>query len=129
MRCCRDYGVLTGCGSQVYHACNGELYSRPFVESFEETPMLVAVLTYMGYGILTIFGYLRDFMREWKIEKCHIAREREEQKVNIVKTLIKSEIPVLKFVYNVIPRWSLRNILEELKCRHDGGISSSVHLL
>ncbi|KAG1972915.1 serine palmitoyltransferase 2 [Pimephales promelas] len=66
---------------KVYNAaCNGELYSRPFIESFEETPMLVAVLTYMGYGILTIFGYLRDFMREWKIEKCHIAREREEQK-------------------------------------------------
>uniref|UniRef100_A0A673N0U0 serine C-palmitoyltransferase n=1 Tax=Sinocyclocheilus rhinocerous TaxID=307959 RepID=A0A673N0U0_9TELE len=65
----------------VYHAaCNGELYSRPFIESFEETPMLLAVLTYMSYGILTIFGYLRDFMREWKIEKCHIAREREEQK-------------------------------------------------
>uniref|UniRef100_A0A673MVB0 serine C-palmitoyltransferase n=1 Tax=Sinocyclocheilus rhinocerous TaxID=307959 RepID=A0A673MVB0_9TELE len=66
---------------RVYHAaCNGELYSRPFIESFEETPMLLAVLTYMSYGILTIFGYLRDFMREWKIEKCHIAREREEQK-------------------------------------------------
>lgn len=56
------------------------LYSRPFVESFEETPMLVAVLTYMGYGILTIFGYLRDFLRHWKIEKCHIAREKEEQR-------------------------------------------------
>ncbi|XP_012692304.1 serine palmitoyltransferase 2 [Clupea harengus] len=61
-------------------ASNGGLYSRPFLESFEETPMLVAVLTYMGYGILTIFGYLRDFLRDWKIEKCHIAREREEQK-------------------------------------------------
>uniref|UniRef100_A0A673ZTR7 serine C-palmitoyltransferase n=1 Tax=Salmo trutta TaxID=8032 RepID=A0A673ZTR7_SALTR len=56
------------------------LYSRPFIESFEETPMLVAVLTYMGYGILTIFGYLRDFLRDWKIERCHIAREREEQR-------------------------------------------------
>lgn len=43
--------------------------------------MLVAVLTYMGYGILTIFGYLRDFLRHWKIERCHIAREKEEQKV------------------------------------------------
>lgn len=43
--------------------------------------MLVAVLTYVGYGILTIFGYLRDFLRHWKIERCHIAREREEQKV------------------------------------------------
>uniref|UniRef100_A0A8C2I553 serine C-palmitoyltransferase n=1 Tax=Cyprinus carpio TaxID=7962 RepID=A0A8C2I553_CYPCA len=53
---------------------------RPFVESFEETPLLVAVLTYMGYGILTIFGYLRDFLRDWKFEKCHLAREREEQK-------------------------------------------------
>uniref|UniRef100_A0A4W5NMJ0 Serine palmitoyltransferase, long chain base subunit 2a n=1 Tax=Hucho hucho TaxID=62062 RepID=A0A4W5NMJ0_9TELE len=53
---------------------------RPFIESFEETPMLVAVLTYMGYGILTIFGYLRDFLRDWKIERCHIAREREEQR-------------------------------------------------
>ncbi|TTG77878.1 Serine palmitoyltransferase 2 [Bagarius yarrelli] len=60
--------------------CNGGFYSKPFIESFEETPMLVAVLTYMGYGILTIFGYLRDFLRQWKIEKCHIAREREEQK-------------------------------------------------
>lgn len=43
--------------------------------------MLVAVLTYVGYGILTIFGYLRDFLRHWKIERCHAAREREEQKV------------------------------------------------
>ncbi|XP_027015499.2 serine palmitoyltransferase 2 [Tachysurus fulvidraco] len=60
--------------------CNGGLYSKPFIESFDETPMLVAVLTYMGYGILTIFGYLRDFLRQSKIEKCHIAREREEQK-------------------------------------------------
>ncbi|XP_030636531.1 serine palmitoyltransferase 2 [Chanos chanos] len=66
---------------KVYHtACNGGVYSRPFIESFEETPMFVAVLTYMGYGILTIFGYLRDFLRDWKIEKCHIAREREQQK-------------------------------------------------
>ncbi|XP_062296710.1 serine palmitoyltransferase 2-like [Scomber scombrus] len=56
------------------------LYSQPFLESFEETPMLVAVLTYMGYGILTIFGYLRDFLRHWKIERCHIAREKEEQR-------------------------------------------------
>uniref|UniRef100_A0AAY3ZZF2 serine C-palmitoyltransferase n=1 Tax=Denticeps clupeoides TaxID=299321 RepID=A0AAY3ZZF2_9TELE len=79
-------------GDACRHAANGVkpsrngfaknrwLYSRPFHESFEETPMLVAVLTYMGYGILTIFGYLRDFLRAWKIERCHIAREREEQK-------------------------------------------------
>ncbi|MEQ2309659.1 Serine palmitoyltransferase 2 [Ameca splendens] len=59
---------------------NPSLYKKPFVESFEETPLLVAVLTYMGYGILTVFGYLRDFLRHWNIEKCHVARERDEQK-------------------------------------------------
>ncbi|XP_053553337.1 serine palmitoyltransferase 2 [Bombina bombina] len=59
---------------------NGGLYKRQFNEAFEETPMLVAVLTYMGYGILTLFGYLRDFLRAWKIEKCHNATERGEQK-------------------------------------------------
>lgn len=61
---------------EVHH---GGLYKRPFLESFEETPMLVAVLTYMGYGILTVFGYLRDFLRHWQIERRHIARERDEQ--------------------------------------------------
>lgn len=59
---------------------NSSLYKKPYLESFEETPLLVAVLTYMGYGILTIFGYLRDFLRQWNIEKCHVAKEREEQK-------------------------------------------------
>ncbi|KAK1805426.1 hypothetical protein P4O66_019742 [Electrophorus voltai] len=59
---------------------NAVLYNKPFVESFEETPLLVAVLTYMGYGILTLFGYLRDFLRHWKIEKCRVASERDEQK-------------------------------------------------
>ncbi|XP_004083402.1 serine palmitoyltransferase 2 [Oryzias latipes] len=61
-------------------APNSSLYKKPFSESFEETPLLVAVLTYMGYGILTIFGYFRDFLRHWNIEKCHIAHEREQQK-------------------------------------------------
>ncbi|XP_072535764.1 serine palmitoyltransferase 2b [Salminus brasiliensis] len=56
------------------------LYNKPFGESFEETPLLVAVLTYMGYGILTLFGYLRDFLRDWSFEKCHVAKERDEQK-------------------------------------------------
>ncbi|XP_067848127.1 serine palmitoyltransferase 2-like isoform X2 [Heptranchias perlo] len=66
---------------KIHHvAQNGGLYQKTFNQTFEETPMLVAVLTYMGYGILTLFGYLRDFLREWKIEKCHHATEREEQK-------------------------------------------------
>ncbi|KAM4772313.1 serine palmitoyltransferase 3 [Rhinophrynus dorsalis] len=59
---------------------NGGLYKRPFVESFEEAPMYVAVLTYIGFGVVTLFGYLRDFMRAWGLEKCHMAEERQEQK-------------------------------------------------
>ena len=71
---------------QINHIVhNGGLYKRPFNEAFEETPMLVAVLTYVGYGVLTLFGYLRDFMRQWKIEKCQNAIEREEQKVKTGK--------------------------------------------
>ncbi|KAF0027316.1 hypothetical protein F2P81_020057 [Scophthalmus maximus] len=42
--------------------------------------MYVAVMTYLGFGIVTLFGYLRDFLRAVGLEKCHLAQEREEQK-------------------------------------------------
>ena len=32
-------------------------------ESFEEAPLWAAVITYIGYLILNVFGYLRDFLR------------------------------------------------------------------
>jgi hypothetical protein len=32
-------------------------------ESFEEAPMWAAIVTYMGYLILNIFGFMRDFFR------------------------------------------------------------------
>lgn len=41
----------------------------------------------MGYGIGTLFGYLRDFMRSCGIEKCNAAIEREEQKVRMFAPL------------------------------------------
>ncbi|XP_070296494.1 serine palmitoyltransferase 3-like [Salvelinus sp. IW2-2015] len=53
-------------------------FQRP--ESFEQAPMYVAVMTYLGFGIVTLFGYFRDFLRAVGLEKCHIAKEREEQK-------------------------------------------------
>lgn len=49
-------------------------------ESFEQAPLYVAVMTYVGFGIVTLFGYLRDFLRAVGLEKCHQAQEREEQK-------------------------------------------------
>ncbi|XP_069811368.1 serine palmitoyltransferase 3-like [Dendropsophus ebraccatus] len=61
-------------------AANGGLYKREYKEAYEEAPLYIPVLTYLGYGILILFGYLRDFMRKWGLEKCHMAKEREEQK-------------------------------------------------
>ncbi|KAI1894686.1 hypothetical protein AGOR_G00118310, partial [Albula goreensis] len=49
-------------------------------ESFEQAPLYVAVMTYLGFGIVTLFGYFRDFLRAVGLEKCHLAQEREEQK-------------------------------------------------
>lgn len=49
-------------------------------EVFEQAPMYVAVMTYLGFGIVTLFGYFRDFLRAIGLEKCHLAQEREEQK-------------------------------------------------
>ncbi|KAM5163916.1 serine palmitoyltransferase 3-like [Mantella aurantiaca] len=56
------------------------MHKKEFKETFEEAPMYILVLTYLGYGILILFGYLRDFMRAWGLEKCHMAEERQEQK-------------------------------------------------
>ncbi|OWK56400.1 Serine palmitoyltransferase 3 [Lonchura striata] len=42
--------------------------------------MYVAVFTFVGFAVGTIFGYLRDFMRAWGLEKRNIATEREQQK-------------------------------------------------
>ena len=49
---------------------------RSIDENFEETPLVVAVITYIGYGILVVFGYLRDFLRYRGLEKTKAAKER-----------------------------------------------------
>ncbi|XP_004634397.2 serine palmitoyltransferase 3 [Octodon degus] len=61
---------------------NGSLpiYAKTVAESFEEPPLHVLVTTYMGYGIATLFGHFRDFLRMSGLEKCNAAVEREEQK-------------------------------------------------
>lgn len=49
--------------------------------------MWVAVLTMLGYGILYLFGQLRDALRAWKIEKAKVAMELEKMKVNHPKSI------------------------------------------
>ncbi|KAG7257580.1 hypothetical protein CRUP_021197 [Coryphaenoides rupestris] len=44
-------------------AANGDACRQYRAESFEQAPMYVAVLTYLGFGIVTLFGYFRDFLR------------------------------------------------------------------
>ncbi|XP_005365590.1 serine palmitoyltransferase 3 [Microtus ochrogaster] len=73
-------GVKNGIPKEAQQNRNPRFSDKPIFESYPEPPLYVFVLTYMGYGIGTLFGYLRDFMRSWGIEKCNAAVEREEQK-------------------------------------------------
>lgn len=59
---------------------------KPVIHSFrthreenEETPLVVALLTYLGYGIMVCFGHLRDFMRSVGLEKIHSAVEHNNE--------------------------------------------------
>lgn len=45
-------------------------------EEFEATPVWVTVMTYFAYAILLMFGYLRDFMRHYGLEKSRGFKER-----------------------------------------------------
>uniref|UniRef100_A0A8C6WJJ9 serine C-palmitoyltransferase n=1 Tax=Neogobius melanostomus TaxID=47308 RepID=A0A8C6WJJ9_9GOBI len=64
----------------VWENGTGVANSLPRHEPFEQAPMYVAVMTYLGYGLVTLFGYFRDFLRAVGLEKCHVAQERSEQK-------------------------------------------------
>ena len=57
--------------------------SRKFQELFEPTPLLAAIVTYIGYGIITIFGFIRDFMRKHGLERMYAAVE-DPQMVDFV---------------------------------------------
>jgi len=45
------------------------------LDTFEETPLLVAIVTYISYGILIIFGHIRELLRKCNIEKVPIPSE------------------------------------------------------
>ena len=54
---------------------NGKLDRKNF-EEFESMPLWIAVMTYIAYAILILFGYLRDFMRYYGLEKSRAFKER-----------------------------------------------------
>ncbi|XP_054654951.1 serine palmitoyltransferase 3 isoform X1 [Dunckerocampus dactyliophorus] len=65
---------------QTKHVRGPGDFGRHRQEAFEKAPMHVAVMTYLGFGIVTLFGYFRDFLRAVGLEKRNLAQEREEQK-------------------------------------------------
>ncbi|ESN98913.1 hypothetical protein HELRODRAFT_66644 [Helobdella robusta] len=48
------------------------------LESFEETPLIIAILTYLGYGILIVFGHIGDFLRKWNVFYNPLVTEKVE---------------------------------------------------
>ncbi|XP_021012195.1 serine palmitoyltransferase 3 [Mus caroli] len=72
--------VKNGISKEAQQNRNAHAEDTRLFEPHQEAPLYVFVLTYMGYGIGILFGYLRDFMRNWGIEKCNAAVERKEQK-------------------------------------------------
>ena len=64
-------------------------------ERFEETPLYIAVLTYLGYAILIVVGHLRDLLRKWQIERLPIASEPVKPvSINIFYVLLTLRIKV-----------------------------------
>lgn len=47
----------------------GDGWQKDFHESFEETPLKIAVLTYLGYILMIIIGHVHDFLRRYGLEK------------------------------------------------------------
>lgn len=50
-------------------------YVAKLLDDFEETPFHAAVMTYLSYFVLIIFGYVRDFMRKYGLEKSKGVQE------------------------------------------------------
>ncbi len=82
-------------GHAVQKSAEFEHNCRPKVEeSFEETPLLVAVITYIGYGVLVCFGYFRDLLRYYGFEKNKSAKEKGNEVGQIYDYFSISVLPV-----------------------------------
>lgn len=64
------------------------MQDKVFQEEFESTPIMPAILTYISYAVTTLFGFIRDFMRNNNLDKTIGACEREDMKVSIVLVFI-----------------------------------------
>ncbi|XP_070578589.1 serine palmitoyltransferase 2-like [Ptychodera flava] len=60
----------------VRHAQDVKTATTPSLSSYEEPPMVIAIMTYMAYALLVVVGHFRDFLRRVGIEKTVGAKER-----------------------------------------------------
>lgn len=42
---------------------------KPINETFEETPIWIAIFTYLTYGIMVVIGHIRDILRSIGLEE------------------------------------------------------------
>ena len=78
-------GFPPGSNGLINHRKKNVNYVAVLLNDFEETPFHAAVMTYLSYFVLIIFGYVRDFMRKYGFEKSKGAKEAGNE-VRIPKT-------------------------------------------
>ena len=61
--------------------CEGKngTYDHEMEEESEETPFYAAVMTYLSYFFLVIFGYMHDFARKYGLQKSKAYKETGNQ--------------------------------------------------
>lgn len=64
--------------------------------------MCYAVLTYISYAILTLFGFLRDFMRNNGLDKTIGVSESKDMKVCIKIILLSFVLPIALNIVSVV---------------------------
>ena len=70
---CKQNGIKNG--YQVKSSEHQQHTKPVHDEEFEATPLFIAVITYISYAILIIFGYIRDLMRFYGLEKSRSYKE------------------------------------------------------
>ncbi|XP_052275976.1 serine palmitoyltransferase 2-like [Dreissena polymorpha] len=57
------------------HTTIDEGWKKDYWESFEETPLLAAIFTYICYGLVVLIGHIRDFMNNMGLLKVNTSLE------------------------------------------------------
>ena len=61
--------------------------------------MVVAVMTMINYALLTLFGYLRDFMRARRWESSKLKEEKENMLVCCVETVALADFTRFSLIF------------------------------